>query len=98
MVATRLDHVAGWAVWWASDHSPNKIYLSSHNHVSYAGDGVKHVVHFAIAQMLFLYFCHQDLDKKVIHKQDIVLCDGKTIKAEMLTDQLRHSDVHKSPT
>jgi hypothetical protein len=62
MVATLCDHVAGWAVWWASDHFPNKIHLSSRNHVSYAGDGVKHVVHFAIAQTLFLYFCHQDLE------------------------------------
>ncbi len=35
--------------------------------------------------------------KKVIHKLDIVLCDGKTIKAEMLTDQPGHSDVHKFP-
>ncbi len=36
--------------------------------------------------------------KKVIHKLDIVLCDGKTIKAEMLTDQPGHYDVHKFPT
>jgi hypothetical protein len=34
----------------------------------------------------------------VIHKSDIVLSDGKTIKAEMLTDQPGHSDVHKFPT
>jgi hypothetical protein len=58
MVATHRDHVARWVVWWASDHFPNKIQLSSRNHVSYAGDGVKHVAHFAIAQTLFLYFCH----------------------------------------
>jgi hypothetical protein len=37
------------------------------------------------------------MHKKVIHKSDIVLCDGKTIKAEMLTDQAGHSDVHKFP-
>jgi hypothetical protein len=51
-------------------------------------------------------FCKPDLislnimrmHKKVIHKSDIVLCDGKTIKAEMLTDQPGHSDVHKIPT
>jgi hypothetical protein len=34
------------------------------------------------------------MHKKVIHKSDIVLCDGKTIKTEMLTDQPEHSDVH----
>jgi hypothetical protein len=38
------------------------------------------------------------MHKKVNHKLDIVLCDGKTIKAEMLTDQPGHSDVHKFPT
>jgi hypothetical protein len=37
------------------------------------------------------------MHKKVIHKSDIVLCDGKRIKAEMLTDQPEHSDVHKFP-
>ncbi len=35
------------------------------------------------------------MHKKVIHKSEIVLCDGKTIKVEMLTDQPGHSDVHK---
>jgi hypothetical protein len=34
------------------------------------------------------------MHKKVIHRSDIVLCNGKTIKAEMLTDQPGHSDVH----
>ncbi len=38
------------------------------------------------------------MHKKVIHKLDIVLCDGKTIKAEMLTDQPGYSDVHEFPT
>ena len=38
------------------------------------------------------------MHKKVIHKLDIVLCDGKTIKAEMLTDQPGHSDIHEFPT
>jgi hypothetical protein len=38
------------------------------------------------------------MHKKVIHKSDIVLCDGKTIKAEMLTDLPGHSDSHKFPT
>ncbi len=36
--------------------------------------------------------------KKVIHRSDIVLCCGKTIKAEMLTDQPGDSDVHWFPT
>ncbi len=31
---------------------------------------------------------------KVIHKSDIVLCDGKTIKADMLTDLPGYSDYH----
>jgi hypothetical protein len=56
MVATHHDHVAGWAVQWAYGHSPNKIHLSSRNHVSYTGDGIKHVAHFAIVQTLFLHF------------------------------------------
>ena len=34
----------------------------------------------------------------MIHKSDIVLCDGKKIKVEMLTDQPGNSDVHKFPT
>ncbi len=38
------------------------------------------------------------MHKKVIHKLDIVLCDGKKIKPEMLTDQPGHSNVHKFPT
>ncbi len=38
------------------------------------------------------------MHKKVVHKLDIVLCDGKTIKAGMLTDQPGHSDIHKLPT
>jgi hypothetical protein len=40
----------------------NKIHLSGRNHVSYTRDGIKHVAHFAIAQTLFMYFCHQDLE------------------------------------
>jgi hypothetical protein len=38
------------------------------------------------------------MHKKVIHKSDIVLCDEKTIKADMLTDFPGHSDYHKFPT
>ncbi len=38
------------------------------------------------------------MHKKNIHKLDIVLCDGKTTKVEMLTDQPGHSDIHKFPT
>ena len=38
------------------------------------------------------------LHKKVIHKLDIVLCNGQTIKAEMLTGSCGHSDYHKFPT
>ena len=36
--------------------------MSSHNHVSYAGGGVKHVTHLAIVQMLFL--CKRLIMKK----------------------------------
>ena len=35
------------------------------------------------------------MHKKVIHKSDIVLCDGKTIKADMLTDLPGHSPLKK---
>jgi hypothetical protein len=35
------------------------------------------------------------MHKKVIHKSDIVLCDGKNIKAEMLTDLPGLSNSHK---
>jgi hypothetical protein len=38
------------------------------------------------------------MHKKVIHKSDIVLCNGQTIKAEMLTGSPGHSDYHKFPT
>jgi hypothetical protein len=38
------------------------------------------------------------MHKKVIHKSDIVLCNGQTIKAEMLTGSPGHSDHHKFPT
>ena len=38
------------------------------------------------------------MHKKVIHKSDIVLCDGQTIKADMLTGSPGHSDYHKFPT
>jgi hypothetical protein len=51
------------------------------------------------------YFSQPDLislnimrmHEKVIHKSDIVLCDCKTMRAEMPTDQPGHSDVHNSP-
>ncbi len=36
--------------------------------------------------------------KKVIHTFDIVLCDGKTIEPEMLTDIPGQFDMHKFPT
>ncbi len=36
--------------------------------------------------------------KKVIHTSNIVLCDGKTIKPEMLTNIPGQSDTHKFPT
>jgi hypothetical protein len=36
--------------------------------------------------------------KKVIHKSNIVLCNGQTIKADMLTGSPGHSDYHKFPT
>jgi hypothetical protein len=51
---------------------------------------------FSQPDLISLNIMH--MHKKVIHKLDIVLCDGKTIKAEMLTDQPGHSDVHKFPT
>jgi hypothetical protein len=38
------------------------------------------------------------MHKKVIHKSDIILCDGQTIKADMLTGSPGHSDYHKFPT
>ncbi len=38
------------------------------------------------------------MHKNVIHKSDIILCDGKTIKAEMLTGSPGPSDSHKFPT
>ncbi len=38
------------------------------------------------------------MHKKVIHKPDILLCDGKTIKADMLMDLPGHSDYQKFPT
>jgi hypothetical protein len=41
---------------------PTKSICLASNHFSYAEDGVKHVVHLAIAQTLFLYLCHQDLE------------------------------------
>ena len=38
------------------------------------------------------------MHKMIIHKSDIVLCGGQTIKAEMLTGSPGHSDYHKFPT
>ena len=38
------------------------------------------------------------MHKKVINKSDIILCNGRTIKAEMLTGSPGHSDYHKFPT
>ncbi len=51
---------------------------------------------FSPTDLVSLNIMH--MRKKVIHKSDIVLCDGKTIKAEMLTDLPGHSDSHKFPT
>ncbi len=36
--------------------------------------------------------------KMTTHLWDIVMCDGKSIKAEMLTNKPGHSGVHKFPT
>jgi hypothetical protein len=49
MAAACRDHVAGWVVRWASYHFPSKIHLLSHDHFSYAGDGVKHFLYFVVA-------------------------------------------------
>ncbi len=38
------------------------------------------------------------MHKKIIHKSNTVLCDGKIIKAEMLTGFPSHSDSHTFPT
>ena len=38
------------------------------------------------------------MHKKVIHTYDIVLCNGKIIKPEMLTNILGQSNMHKFPT
>jgi hypothetical protein len=38
------------------------------------------------------------MHKSMIHISDIVLCDGKTIKPEMLTSSPGQSDMHKFPT
>ena len=38
------------------------------------------------------------MHKKFIHKSDIVLCNGITIKAEMLTGSPGHSDSCQFPT
>jgi hypothetical protein len=51
---------------------------------------------FSPTELVSLNIMH--MHKKVIHKSDIVLCDGKTIKADMLTDLPGHSDYHKFPT
>jgi hypothetical protein len=51
---------------------------------------------FSQPDLISLNIMH--MHKKVIHKLDIVICDEKKIKAEILTDQPRHSDVHKFPT
>ena len=37
---------------------PNKIHLPASNHVAYTGDGVKHFLHFVIAEPLFLDVGH----------------------------------------
>ncbi len=49
MVAACCDHVARWAIGRASYHFPNKIHLPSCYHLSDAGDGVEHPLHFVIA-------------------------------------------------
>jgi hypothetical protein len=51
---------------------------------------------FSQPDLISLNIMH--MHKKLIHKLDIVLCDGKTIKVEVLTCQPGHSDVHKFPT
>jgi hypothetical protein len=62
MVAACRDHFVKWAAGRALYHFPNKIHLSSHDHFSYAGDGVNHFLYFVIAQTLFMYFSHQNLE------------------------------------
>ncbi len=51
---------------------------------------------FSLTELISLNIMH--MHKKVIHKSYIMLCEGKTIKADMLTDLPRHSDYHKFPT
>ncbi len=47
--------------------------------------------YFSKPELISLNIMH--MHKKVIHKLDIVLCDGKAIKVEMLTDQPGHSGI-----
>ncbi len=51
---------------------------------------------FSQSDLISLNIMH--MHKQVIHKSDIVLCVGKTIKTGMLTDWPGHSDVNKFPT
>jgi hypothetical protein len=55
-----------------------------------------HIGNFSQPDLISLNIMH--MHKKVIHKSDIVQCDGKLIKAKMLTDQPGHSDAQKFPT
>jgi hypothetical protein len=56
-------------------------------------------IHFGDLSSTDLVFLNiMRMHKKVIHKSNIVLCVGQTIKADMLTGSTGHSDYHKSPT
>jgi hypothetical protein len=62
MIEVHCDHVAGLVVCCASYKFPDKVHLLSHNHFLYTGDEVKHFWYFIVAQALFLYFYHQNLE------------------------------------
>jgi hypothetical protein len=62
MVATCCDHVAGWAIWWASDYFLNKIYLSSCNHVLDAWDVIEHLTDSLVMDVMLLDSCYGDVE------------------------------------
>ncbi len=58
MVAACGNHVARGTIGWSLYNFANKVHLPRSNHVAYTGDGVKHLLHFFVAESLFAYFGH----------------------------------------
>jgi hypothetical protein len=58
LVATRCQHLLGWAVMRSSHYLSNEVKLSGGNHITYSGYVIEHPSDVFISDLLFFHFCY----------------------------------------